>query len=155
VGAEDDNAEEQGMNINIGRTVAAGMIGTAVMTVVGLYVVPIMGLPPMNPAVMLAGAMGGSLALGWMAHFMIGVTLAAGYALVGGALPGPGFVRGALYGIAPFLMAQIVVMPMMGMPVFSGSAAMAMGSLVGHLVYGGFVGGIYGEATQTASAAAF
>jgi uncharacterized membrane protein YagU involved in acid resistance len=124
------------------------------MTVVGLYMAPMMGLPPMNPAVMLAGAMGGNLALGWMAHFMIGVTLAAGYALVGSALPGPGFIRGALYGIAPFLMAQILVMPMMGMPVFSGSAALAMGSLVGHLVYGGVVGGIYGEATETATATA-
>ncbi|MCJ7629293.1 MAG: DUF1440 domain-containing protein [Longimicrobiales bacterium] len=142
------------MRINLGRTVIAGVIGTAVMTVVGLYMAPMMGLPPMNPAVMLAGATGGNLALGWMAHFMIGVTLAAGYALVGSALPGPGFIRGALFGIAPFLMAQILVMPMMGMPVFSGSAALAMGSLVGHLVYGGVVGGIYGEATETATATA-
>jgi len=98
--------------------------------------------------------MGGSLALGWMAHFMIGVTLAAGYALVGGAFPGPGVVRGALYGIAPFLLAQIVVMPMMGMPFFSGSASMAMGSLVGHLFYGGVVGGVYGEATEARTATA-
>jgi uncharacterized membrane protein (DUF485 family) len=53
-------------------------------------------------------------------------------------------VRGATYGLAPFLMAQLIVMSMMGMPVFSGSATMAMGSLVGHLVYGGVLGGIYG-----------
>ena len=142
------------MNINIGRAVTAGAIGTAVMTAVGLWVAPMMGLPSMNPAVMLAGAMGGSLALGWMGHLMIGITLAAGYALVGKALPGPGFARGAIYGIAPFLMAQIIVMPMMGMPVFSGSAAMAMGSLVGHLVYGGVVGGVYGEATDAKTAPA-
>jgi len=142
------------MNINIGRAVLAGMIGTVVMTAVGLWMAPLMGMPPMNPAVMLAGAMGGNLALGWMAHFMIGITLAAGYALVGSALPGPGFVRGALYGIAPFLMAQILVMPMMGMPLFSGSAAMAMGSLLGHLIYGGFVGGVYGEATAARTAPA-
>ena len=142
------------MNINIGRAVIAGMIGTAAMTGVGLWMAPLMGLPPMNPAVMLAGAMGGNLVLGWMAHFMIGVTLAAGYALVGSVLPGSGFVRGALYGIAPFLLAQIVVMPMMGMPLFSGSAAMAMGSLVGHLVYGGVVGGIYGEAAEASPAPA-
>ena len=142
------------MNINIGRTVIAGAIGTAAMKGVGLWMAPLMGLPPMNPAVMLAGAMGGSLALGWMAHFMIGVTLAAGYALVGSVFPGPGFVRGALYGIAPFLLAQIAVMPMMGMPFFSGSAAMAMGSLVGHLVYGGVVGGVYGEATEVRTAPA-
>jgi len=136
------------MNINIGRTVIAGAVGTTAMTGVGLWMAPLMGLPPMNPAVMLAGAMGGSLALGWMAHFMIGITLAAGYALVGSTFPGPGAVRGALYGIAPFLLAQVAVMPMMGMPVFPGSAAMAMGSLVGHLVYRGVVGGIYGVATE-------
>ena len=35
-------------------------------------------------------------------------------------------------------------MPMMGMPLFSGSAIMAMGSLIGHLIYGGVVGAVYG-----------
>jgi len=148
------NNREIKMNIKIGQVVLAGTIGTAAMTAVGLWVAPMMGLPPMNPAVMLAGAMGGSLALGWLAHFMIGITLAAGYGLFGSRFPGPGFVRGALYGIVPFFMAQIVVMPMMGMPLFSGSAAMAMGSLVGHLVYGGFVGGVYGAAEEARAAPA-
>ena len=45
------------MQINIARAAVAGIIGTAVMTVVGLHVAPLMGIPPMNPAVMLAGAM--------------------------------------------------------------------------------------------------
>jgi uncharacterized membrane protein YagU involved in acid resistance len=134
------------VNIDVGRAILAGVIGTAVMTVVGLYVAPLMGIPPMNPADMLAGAMGGSMVLGWLGHFMIGVVLAVIYALVSGALPGPPVARGALYGLAPFLVAMIVVTPMMGMPLFGGSAAMAMGSLIGHLVYGGIVGGVYGEA---------
>jgi uncharacterized membrane protein YagU involved in acid resistance len=135
------------MNIQIGRAILAGIIGTAVMTAVGLWVGPLMGMPPMNPAEMLAGAMGGSLVLGWTGHFMIGITLAIGYALVAPWLVGPPAIRGALFGIAPFLLAQIVVMPMMGMPLFSGSAVMAMGSLIGHLVYGGVVGGVYGPVT--------
>ena len=144
------------MNVNISRALVAGMVGTAVMTVVGLYLAPMMGMPPMNPAEMLAGAMGGSTMLGWLSHFMIGVVLAAGYAVVGSVLPGPAIVRGALYGIGPFLLAQIAVMPMMGMPIFSGSVTLAMGSLVGHLIYGGVVGGIYGadEVAKTASATA-
>ena len=37
-----------------------------------------------------------------------------------------------------------MVMPMMGMPIFSGSVPLAMGSLVGHLVYGATVVAIYG-----------
>jgi hypothetical protein len=132
------------MNIQIGRAILAGIIGTIVMTAVGLWVAPLMGMPPMNPAEMLAGAMGGSLVLGWIGHFMIGIILAIGYGLVAPWLAGPPVLRGALYGIAPFLLAQIVVMPMMGMPLFSGSAVMALGSLIGHLVYGGVVGGVYG-----------
>lgn len=66
------------------------------------------------------------MALGWAAHFMIGIILAFGYAFVGHLIPGPAVLRGALYGIAPWLMAQVVVMPMMGMPLFSGSVIMAM-----------------------------
>ena len=138
-------------NIQIGRAVAAGVIGTAVMTIVGLWAAPLMGLPAMNPAVMLAGAMGGNLALGWVAHFMIGTILAVGYTVVAPVLPGAPPVRGALYGIAPFLMAQIIVMPTMGMPLFSGSAVMAMGSLIGHLVYGAVVGSVYGPVESRAS----
>lgn len=141
------------MNIQIGRAILAGIIGTAVMTAVGLWVAPLMGMPPMNPAEMLAGAMGGSLVLGWIGHFMIGTILAIGYALVAPWLAGPPMLRGALYGIAPFLLAQIVVMPMMGMPVFSGSVVMAMGSFIGHLVYGGVVGGVYGPVPARAEVA--
>jgi uncharacterized membrane protein YagU involved in acid resistance len=133
------------MNINFPRAVIAGLVGTVAMTLVGLFAAPLMGLPPMNPADMLAGAMGGNLMLGWGGHLMIGVVLALGYAAVGSVLPGPGITRGAIYSIAPFLMAQILVMPMMGMPLFSGSVSLAMGSLVGHLVYGAFLGGVYGE----------
>ena len=133
------------MNIDFGRAVIAGLLGTAAMTVVGLFVAPLMGLPPMNPAAMLAMAMGGNMMLGWGGHLMIGVILALGYAVVGSHIPGPGVARGAIYSIAPWLMAQLVVMPMMGMPLFSGSASMAMGSLVGHLVYGALLGAVYAE----------
>lgn len=132
------------MGIKTGRAVAGGIIGTAVMTAVGVWAAPLMGMPPMNPAEMLAGPMGGSMALGWIAHFAIGTILALIYAVVAPWLPGPPALRGALYGLAPFLVAQIVVMPMMGMPVFSGSVAMATGSLVGHLIYGAIVGAVYG-----------
>lgn len=93
---------------------------------------------------MLAGPMGGSMAVGWIAHFAIGTILALIYAFVAPWLPGAPALRGALYGLAPFPVAQIVVMPMMGMPVFSGSAAMAMGSLIGHLIYGAVVSAVYG-----------
>jgi uncharacterized membrane protein YagU involved in acid resistance len=91
--------------------------------------------------------MGGSLPMGWVGHLIIGSILAVIYAASAGRLRGAAWVRGATFAIAPFLMAQVVVMPMMGMPVFSGSAPMAMGSLIGHVIYGAVVGAIYGDAS--------
>ncbi len=129
--------------IQFGKAVSAGILGTIAITIVATFGAPMMGLPKMDIAGMLAGVMGGSATLGWVAHFMIGTILALGYALFQDKLPGPAVVRGALYGIAPWLMAQIVVMPMMGMGFFSGAVAPAMGSLIGHLVYGAVVGTVY------------
>jgi len=127
------------------RVVGAGLLGTLVMTAVGLYGAPLMGIPAMNPADMLAGRMGGITILGWMGHLMIGIVLAIAYAKVfSGRLPGPAVARGAIFSLIPWLMAQVMVMPMMGMPLFSGSLAMAGGSLIGHLAYGAVLGGVAG-----------
>ena len=140
------------MGINYVKVGAAGIVGTLVMTAVGLWVAPMMGIPAMNPADMLAGQMGGSLVMGWMGHLAIGIILAVIYAVVAASrLPGPPAMRGALYSLAPWLLAQIAVMPMMGMPVFSGSMALAGGSLIGHLVYGAVIGGIIGEVQPSAA----
>ncbi len=133
------------MERNWGRAVVGGLVGSLVMSAVGMFVTPMLGLPEGNPAAMLAGAMGGNLMLGWIAHLMIGVVLALIYAFVAPNIPGPPVVRGALYGIAPWLLAMLAVMPMMGMPVFGGGAAPAIGSLITHMVYGAVLGAIYGQ----------
>jgi uncharacterized membrane protein YagU involved in acid resistance len=132
------------MHLDVRRLALAGVAGTAVMTMVGLWVAPLMGIPAMNPAAMLAMAMGGMLAAGWAAHFMIGIVLAVGYGIVAGHLPGPAPLRGALYALAPWLMAQVVVMPMMGAGLFSGSVVLAAGSMIGHVMYGAVVGAVAG-----------
>ena len=138
------------MRLDYARVIGAGVAGTLAMTAVGLWVAPMMGMAPMNPADMLAGAMGGKIVLGWMGHLLIGIVLAVGYALVASRLPGPPPARGALFAVAPWLMAQLVMMPMMGMPLFSGSVMLAMGSLVGHLIYGAVIGAIIGAPARTA-----
>ena len=131
------------MNINYGTAITGGLAGTAVMTVVGVFLAPMMGMPRMNPADMLAAPMG-SAVLGWAGHLMIGTILALIYAAVVGSLPGSPWQRGALFALAPWLLAQLAVMPMMGMGMFSGSMLMAGESLLGHLVYGATLGAIYG-----------
>jgi len=136
------------MQPGISRVIGAGLLGTMVMTAVGLYGAPIMGIPAMNPADMLASKMGGITLLGWMGHLMIGVVLAVLYAkTLLGRLPGPPIARGAVFSLLPWLMAQLMVMPMMGMPLFSGSMAMAGGSLIGHLMYGAVLGAVAGDGT--------
>lgn len=133
------------MRANFSKAVFAGVVGTLAMTAVGIWVAPMMGIPKMNPAAMLSTKMGDMIVLGWIGHLMIGVMLAIFYAVVAAPkLPGPPVARGAVFSVVPWLMAQLLVMPMMGMPIFSGSMTMAMGSLVGHLVYGMVVGGIVG-----------
>ncbi len=138
--------------LNWTRVVVGGLVATAVMTVL-MLMAPAMGLPPMNIGAMLGSVMGGSLFLGWMAHFVVGTLLAIVYAaLFASRLPGPGFVRGALYGLLPWIVAQLLVMPMMGAGLFGGSFSAGMGSLVGHLVYGAVLGGIYGTVEAQATA---
>ncbi len=130
--------------LNWTRAIVVGVVATAVMTLL-MLMAPAMGLPPMNIGAMLASVMGGSLFLGWMAHFVIGTVLAIIYAtLFAARLPGPGFARGALYGFVPWIVAQLVLSPMMGAGLFGGSFGAGFGSLLGHLVYGAVLGGIYG-----------
>jgi hypothetical protein len=50
-----------------------------------------------------------------------------------------------VYAFLVFLVAQVVVSPMMGGGVFSGGQMPVIaGRLLGHLVYGAVVGGVYG-----------
>ena len=100
------------MSVKVERAVAGRVAGTAVMTAIGLWGAPMMGIPPVNPAALLAGAMGGKLALGWMTHFTIGTILALKYH------PGRALARWATRPAAcavcagPFMVAQAIMMPM-------------------------------------------
>jgi hypothetical protein len=134
-------------NVNFKYAALAGFAGTAAMTAM-MLAAPMMGMPPMNIGEMLGSMMGGITALGWIAHFMNGIILAIVYAVVvAPRFPGPKPVGGMLFAVAPWLMAQVVVMPMMGAGFFSGSMVAAAGSLMGHLVYGAIVGAAYRPAS--------
>lgn len=113
------------MKLDLTRAVLAGLAGTAVMTAF-MLIARGMGMPGMDIGAMLGSKMGGSLVLGWMGHFVIGTILAVIYATVfASRLPGGPIQRGALFSLAPWLMAQVLVMPVMGMGLFSGSALVA------------------------------
>jgi hypothetical protein len=121
-----------------------GFVGTVVMTAMMYMVAPMMGLH-MDIAAMLGSVLGGSWIAGMMMHFVNGsVIFPAVYAFALYAhLPGSPAIRGTIWGLALWLLAQTVVMPMMGAGLFSsamGGAMAAMGSLIGHVLYGSLLG---------------
>lgn len=125
-------------------TLKGGIIATTVMTAV-MLAAPYMGMPKMPIGNMLAEFMHIPVALGWAAHFMIGTVLAGIYVyFFQERLPGNDIAKGALFSLLPFLATQTMVMPMMGAGIFSSNTPapllMVMGSLLGHLVYGGILG---------------
>ena len=139
--------------MNAARALVAGLIATAAMTAL-LLVEPSVGLPKIAMGQILSSSLGlasarlaAGPALGWLIHFIIGALLALLYAGVfERRLPGGDLARGLLYGGLVFVAAQIVFMPLVGGGFFSrGDGQLLVGSLFGHLVYGGLTGWIYGR----------
>lgn len=136
---------------SIKSALTAGLIATAAMTAF-TFMAPLMGFE-MDIPKMLANTMGAPIIIGWIVHFMVGEILAINFAVI--------FLQttnktsdlksGALFGLIPWFIAQVMVMPMMSVMsggsysagLFSGSIMIAMASLVGHLIYGAILGGIY------------
>lgn len=144
------------MNKNYGRAILAGLVATAAMTML-MLVGPMMGMPKMPIGNMLAAFMGIPVVLGWVAHFMIGTVLAIIYsAVIVERLPGAAVARGALFSLIPWLLAQVMVNPMMGAGFFASNTPapmmMVMGSLLGHLVYGVVLGAVFGARPAAAPA---
>jgi len=118
------------------------------MTAMMYLVAPMMGLR-MDIAAMLGSLLGGSWVAGMVLHFVNGTLIfPAIYAYgLAGILPGPPTIKGAIWGIVLWVLAQVAVMPMMGGGLFSsamGGMMAVMGSLIGHLLYDGLLGAIAG-----------
>jgi len=140
----------------------AGAIATAAMTVF-TFMAPLMGFE-MNIPKMLSTAMGAPIIVGWIAHFMIGEILAINFAAIflNKANKPANLKSGALFGLIPWFIAQIMVMPVMSIinggsysaGFFSASIIIAMASLLGHLIFGAILGSIYRPKTVAATATA-
>jgi uncharacterized membrane protein YagU involved in acid resistance len=143
-------------NLKLSRAIAAGFIGTLLMTII-MMLAQMMGMPKMDIAAMLGSMLAGQTPavgsvfwlVGFGMHLMIGVVLlSTGFALVGNYLPTSNpTIQGLFFGVIVWLIAQLIVMPMMGAGLFSShlpqGMMLALGSLMGHLIYGGVVGFVY------------
>lgn len=132
---------------NLSAGLLAGFVATAALSVVMVMKSAMGIMPELDVIQMLAGMMGGSLALAWVAHFMIG-TLAWGgaYAVLYRQIPGNGpVVKGLMLGVVAWGMMMIAVMPMAGGGLFGmgiGMVAPVM-TLALHLMFGAVLGLVY------------
>ena len=139
--------------MNAPRAGVAGFIATGAVTTLWL-VEPYLGLPRLAVGSMLSSFLAVATAylpiwpaVGWALHVVVGIGMALIYARwVVDRLTGSPLARGMVYGGAVFIIAQLTFMPLVGAGVLSrGDWPLLIGSLLGHLVYGGLVGLIYGR----------
>ncbi|MEX2565238.1 MAG: DUF6789 family protein [Cyclobacteriaceae bacterium] len=130
------------MDTRIKQSLISGILATIVMTVI-MLIAPMMGMPEMNPASMLAEVMAVPLIVGWIMHFIVGIIFAAFYVYIFHPKINiqSAVGKGALYGIIIFIFAQVVMGAMGalvgGMPQPQGSMALIItGSIIGHVVFG-------------------
>jgi len=129
------------------RALAGGFVSTVVFTLMGLFVAPNVIGQPMDVAALMAPMLGGSHTAGVIAHFVTGtVVFPIAYLVLGiRYLPGPGWLRGAVFMIPVYLLAMLVVMPMLGQGFFFGDVHKAMVALMGHIAFGLVMGAIIGK----------
>ncbi|WP_017930480.1 DUF6789 family protein [Robiginitomaculum antarcticum] len=129
----------------------AGFIATLVLSAI-MVMKSMMGLmPELDVAAMLAGMLGGSIALGWLMHFVIGtVAWGGGFALIYKLIPsGNSIIKGIVFGLAVWLIMMVVMMPMAEKGLFGmdlGIMAPVMTMML-HIIFGGVLGAVYAKLT--------
>ena len=129
------------------RALVGGFVGTAIFTMMGKFLAPHMIGQPMDVAALMAPMLGGSHTAGVIAHFVTGtVVFPIAYLILGyRKLPGPAWMRGALFLVPVYLVAMVAVIPVLGQGLFFGSPPKAMVALMGHVVFGLVMGAIIGK----------
>ena len=101
--------------VNVASVLMAGIAGNVVMTIIMYSLPPLMGLPSMDIMAALGSVFPFRISpyiLGFLVHFGIGIGLAFIYAaFFFGWLPGPHWLRGALYSLLPWLFAITLLGP--------------------------------------------
>ncbi|MDT8439707.1 MAG: hypothetical protein RQ729_11935 [Wenzhouxiangellaceae bacterium] len=140
------------MNNNVAGIIA-GLAATVVLSVL-MLVKGMMGvMPELNVIAMLAGQMGGSAVMGWMAHFMIGAIIyGLAFANLQGLLPGGSVtIKGIALGVVGWLVMMVVLMPMMGAGFFALNMGMmaTVATLMLHVIFGAVLGAVYGKLAKS------
>jgi hypothetical protein len=129
------------------RALLGGFVGTVVFTLMGKFMAPQIIGQPMDVAALMAPMLGDSHTTGIIAHFVIGaVVFPLLYLLLAiQRLPGPAWLRGVLFLIPLYLIAMMVMMPLLGYGIFFDNPPKAMVALMGHVAFGLCMGAIIGR----------
>jgi Kef-type K+ transport system membrane component KefB len=134
--------EERKMKPNLSMVFLGALVGTPAMSVAMYVVAPLVGVR-VDIVAMLGEMLGWRM--GMLVHILNGVIV---FPLVFTFLfyrflPGSPAAKGMAFGTALWLTSQLIVMPIMGTGLLSshaGGMRAAAASLVGHVVYGYFIG---------------
>jgi len=131
----------------IARGVWAGFLATVVLSILMLGKHAVGVMPELDPIQMITQILGASTPLvGWVVHFAIGAIWGIAFAMSYQLFPGPFWVKGMLFSIAPWLIMMVAMMPMAGAGMFGvglGVGAPVL-TLMLHLVFGAALGAVYG-----------
>lgn len=138
------------------RALLSGLVATIVITAMMMYVSPRIAGSPINLPAILGAMLGGSWMAGVIAHLVIGiVVLPALYLWSYRRLMGTPLVRGLFFGLALWLLSQLLIGPLMGAGPFSayaGGMPAALDSLLLHLTYGALLGALAGRPPRSQTA---
>lgn len=132
------------MNIKAG--VISGFVATVVLSILMVAKAKMGVMPELNAIKMLAGMMGSSLIMGWVAHFVIGTIIwGVLFAVLVNKLPG-GIMGGAIiFSIGAWLLMMVGPMPIAGAGLFGLNIGMMapVATLVLHIIWGIVLGLTY------------
>ena len=128
------------------KVLLAGIIATGVMTGF-MALAPFLGLPNMNAGELLGSMFRGNKVIGWAEHFAAGIIFAFIYAkFINRILPIENSIaRGAIYGLALFVLSEIVftainVLGYLSWHQRESMALMIFGEVLACLLYGAVLG---------------
>lgn len=126
----------------------AGLIATVFISVL-LYAQQAAGVhPDFNLIALLQSAAGmpGEIFMPWIIHFIVGsVFWGLGFAVLSPHLPGPHWLRGAIFGVLAWIVMMLVFLPAAGLPVFAQGMGIGIPATAFalHLVFGLVLGEAY------------
>ena len=132
------------MNIKAG--IISGFVATIALSIIMLVKTKMGVMPELNAIKMLAGMMGSSLVMGWVAHFMIGALVwGILFALLVNILPGNVLISAIVFSIGAWLIMMMGPMPMAGEGLFGLNLGMMapVATLMLHIIWGVVLGLVY------------